>query len=131
MILFNKIMMHDDVFPFPPLLTSLHMLGSLGMSLVLLSVAPGLFPSYKTIFKGQGKGEDTEGDFTMGPQGLVNALSPFVPIAACFTASLVTANSAYEYAAVSFLQMVKESQIGIIFALSVVFGVDKFTWPSA
>merc|ERR1719491_2937460 len=101
MILFNKFLMRSDAFPFPVALTSLHMVCSFSLALCLQRVCPALFPSVAQVF-----GKKTEvGSISQ----MIQPFLPFAPIALCGVVCLVCGNSAYRYASVSFLQMVKES----------------------
>lgn len=129
MILSNKFLMREDVFPFPVTLTSMHMVCSLTFGMSLQRFWPSLYPAYPRVF---GKvcadpdrvvllrGELSQ--FTL----VLKALLPFAPIAACGTIGLVTGNSAYRYSSVSFLQMIKESHIMFVYILMLVVGLDKF-----
>lgn len=122
MILFNKCLMREDRFPFPICLTTMHMSGSLTFSLVLYAMFPSFFPSAPSVFCREQRVE-------VRPTGLspitLTALLPFAPIAACGAVTLVTGNWAYRVATVSFLQMVKESHILIVYILMVAIGLDK------
>mmetsp|Transcript_94766 Transcript_94766/g.187752 ORF Transcript_94766/g.187752 Transcript_94766/m.187752 type:complete len:348 (-) Transcript_94766:46-1089(-) len=121
MILFNKALMREDRFPFPVFLTTLHMAGSLTLSLLLRSIAPSFFPSASSVFRGSElPGASTE----------KKSLRPFVPIALCGALCLVAGNWAYKVATVSFLQMVKESHIIIVYTLMVLFGLDTLRFKS-
>mmetsp|Transcript_28704 Transcript_28704/g.55262 ORF Transcript_28704/g.55262 Transcript_28704/m.55262 type:complete len:347 (-) Transcript_28704:56-1096(-) len=122
MILFNKALMREDRFPFPVFLTTLHMAGSLTLSLLLRSIAPSFFPSASSVFRGSElPGASTE----------KKSLRPFVPIALCGALCLVAGNWAYKVATVSFLQMVKESHIVIVYGLSVAFGLERLQLRNA
>jgi len=128
MILFNKALMHEHRFPFPVFLTTLHMVGALGMSLLMRQLAPALFPSAARVFNEPPELDDTENVDT--PRRIMAALRPFCAIAFCGSMSLVTSNWAYRVAPVSFLQMVKESHIIIVYTLMVLFGLDTLRFKS-
>lgn len=125
MILFNKLLMHEDRFPFPICLTTMHMSGSLALSLVLRSLVPSLFPSAPMAFKEQPPLDGIK-PFASRAHLVSSALLPFAPIAACGAVTLVTGNWAYRLAPVSFLQIVNESHILFVYILMVVFGLDQF-----
>jgi len=128
MILFNKALMHEHRFPFPVFLTTLHMVGALGMSLFMYQFAPALFPSAPQVFSEPPELDDTE---NIGLHyRIMAALKPFCSIAGCGAMSLVTSNWAYRVAPVSFLQMVKESHIIIVYALMVLFGLDRLRFKN-
>lgn len=133
MILFNKFLMRDNVFPFPVFLTSLHMCCSLVLALSLHRLCPSLFPAYSRVFaKWSGELEDApSGDYKVQFMRLSSAFLPFAPIAACGAVCLVAGNSAYRYASVSFLQMVKETHIMFVYVLMILVGLDKFKFRMA
>jgi len=106
LILFNKYVMNPQRFPFATCLTTIHMFTALVLSSVLRRVAPQLFPSAERVLGG-GAG-----------------LRAFVPIGACCAISVVGANSAYNFASVSFLQMVKESMVLWVYLLGVLAGLE-------
>jgi len=127
MILFNKCLMREDRFPFPVVLTLMHMLGSLTFCLIIRRFAPWFFPSAPTVFN-----ESPLLNVAVNGRGawnnmvrVVKALVPFVPIAACGALCLVTGNWAYRVATVSFLQMIKESHIVIVYVLSLALGLEQ------
>jgi len=126
MILFNKALMREDWFPFPVVLTLMHMLGSFAMCLMIRTFAPWFFPSAPMVFN-----EPPLLDVVASEQGtwgmlrVVKALVPFIPIAACGAVCLVTGNWAYKVATVSFLQMIKESHIVIVYLLSLILGLEQ------
>lgn len=127
MILFNKTLMRADRFPHAPFLTSLHMLGSLTLSLILYAVQPGLFPSSAAVF-GSCLAADCKEDKYQGVMCArrcrLTGMLPFAPIAVCFTVALVAGNEAYRYSQVAFLQMIKESHLTIVYLFSVIFGLE-------
>lgn len=61
---------------------------------------------------------------------LHKTLLAFAPIGVCVAGSVVSANSAYQYASVSFLQMVKESVVLWVYLLTVFMGVEPLKWRS-
>lgn len=119
MIFYVKFLMHPDRFPFASTLTALHMCSGLVLSMSLRLVAPGLFPSASVLF-----GNKAGTDVRHGCVEVIRALLPFVPIAILGALGIVFTNAAYRYADVSFLQMVKESQVVLVYALMVIFGLD-------
>jgi len=131
MILFNKALMREDRFPFPIFLTATHMAGSLTMSLLIRSFAPSFFPSAPTVFNEPLLLDAGANFYRWDPLRLMQALAPFVPIAACGGMCLVTGNWAYKVATVSFLQMIKESHIVIVYILTLAFGLEQPTIRNA
>jgi len=133
MIFSNKALMAEDRFPFPVFLVTLHMAGSLTMSMLLRSIAPFLFPSAPSVFDQQEELPSVTSDKEKfrKPLAVLRALTPFVPIAFCGTLCLVLGNWAYKVATVSCLQMIKESHIVIVYVLSLVAGVEQLKLRNA
>lgn len=131
MILFNKALMRDERFPFPVFLTCTHMAGSLAMSVLLRRFQPSFFPSAPNVFNEPLLLDAGTNHYHWDPLRLMKALAPFVPIAACGGLCLVTGNWAYRVATVSFLQMIKESHIVIVYILTIAFGLEQPTIRSA
>lgn len=128
MILFNKFLMHADVFPFPVALATLHSCCSLIFASCLQRLCPSLFPAYARMF---GKNSELDNPVDLESQGFIyyrtiKSLLPFAPIAVCGAMCLVSGNSAYRYASVSFLQMVKESHIMFVYILMLLVGLERF-----
>lgn len=122
LILFNKYMMHRDRFPFAVCLTTLHMLVAFVLASLLRLAAPSLFPSAGALFEVGG----AAGVRKPSPMAQLFNLWPFLPVGACCATSVVSANSAYQYASVSFLQMVKESVVLWVYLLGVLVGLERF-----
>jgi len=126
MILFNKALMREDRFPFPAVLTLMHMWGSLVMCLIIRRFAPWVFPSAPMVFNEVPLLNVVVHErCTWGMIRVVKALVPFTPIAACGALCLVAGNWAYREATVSFLQMIKESHIVIVYVLSLILGLEQ------
>jgi len=126
MILFNKALMREDRFPFPIVLTLMHMLGSFAMCLISRRLAPWFFPSAPMVFDEPPLFNVVLNErCTWRMLRVVKALVPFIPIAACGAICLVTGNWAYRVATVSFLQMIKESHIVIVYVLSLILGLER------
>jgi len=121
MICFNKFLMTADRFPFAAQLTTIHMITSWVLASALRAFIPAFFPSASTVF---GENGDAEKDKVF----LIvqfHRFKPFIPIACCGAVSLVAGNTAYQYASVAFLQMVKESHIVFVYGLMVFYGLDR------
>lgn len=107
---YNKFLISGR-FPFPTHLVLCHMAsGSIFSGLTLL-MAPSLFPS----FQDPARRAEINGKFLF---------SRVMPIALLFAASLVLSNVAYLYASVSFLQMMKQSNVVIVYVLSFFCGLE-------
>lgn len=50
-----------------------------------------------------------------------------LPVAICFAGQLALSNTAYMHSSVAFLQMLKESNIALVYALSLAFSLEKFS----
>jgi len=126
LILFNKYVMSPDRFPYAVSLTAMHMLAAFLLSSLLRWVAPQLFPSADAVFGGGAGAEGSSCGASGKPRALgqMRSLWPFVPIGACCAVSVVSANSAYNFASVSFLQMVKESVVLWVYLLGVLAGLE-------
>jgi len=115
LIAFNKYLIHEDRFPFAHVLVLIHMVGgTLGAGILRLT-CPWLFPSLTD------------------PEKKVNIdmklmLKNIVPIATLFSLQLVLSNSAYLHSTVAFLQMMKEANIVLVYALSLMALVEVFKW---
>ncbi|CAE7626029.1 unnamed protein product [Symbiodinium pilosum] len=107
--------MQPGVFPYPFLLVTMHCFFCSFFAGVLLLVKPSLFPALTD--------PDKAVDIT-----LMYCLREILPIAGCFAISLVTSNMAYKYCTVAFLQMMKESNIVTIYLMSVVAGIEDFSF---
>eukprot|EP00747_Dinoflagellata_sp_TGD_P161746 gnl/TRDRNA2_/TRDRNA2_178574_c0_seq1.p1 gnl/TRDRNA2_/TRDRNA2_178574_c0~~gnl/TRDRNA2_/TRDRNA2_178574_c0_seq1.p1 ORF type:complete len:401 (-),score=80.14 gnl/TRDRNA2_/TRDRNA2_178574_c0_seq1:53-1255(-) len=127
MIMFNKHLMAEELFPFPIFLTSLHMLSATTFASILRFAAPSFFPTLHIVFKGQDEdNKKDQMDWLSSFLKFVSAFTPFWGIAACMVVSLAAGNTAYKFASVSFLQMIKEGHVVIVYFMMVVFGLDVF-----
>jgi len=118
LINYNKYLMRDDVFPFPVPLVMIHMLASTVFGLVLLQFFPSLFPSLK----------GTNQTATINVNYIVGRVAP---IALLQAASLTLSNTAYKYASVSLLQMMKQGNVLLVYMLSLVVGIEAFRGKQA
>lgn len=106
MIESNKWLMEKDHFPFPVTLTTFHMLMSFVWASTLRSVRPQFFPALQSI--------EVTPRFCM----------KFLPIGVPFAVSLICGNWAYRYLSVSFLQVMKQSNIVTVYIFSVIAGLE-------
>ncbi|CAE7357840.1 unnamed protein product [Symbiodinium natans] len=113
LITYNKYLIHPTRFPYPVVLVYLHMVGGSFLSWILLLICPGLFPALT----------DTEKKVGVSARFLTRRV---LPVGLLFTTSLVLSNTAYQYASVAFLQMVKQSNVIIVFVFSLMLGLEKF-----
>lgn len=108
---FNKYLLNDGVFPFATHLGLYHMTFGALFSLLLLTIAPSIYPTVTDATK----------RIAVDNRLLLYGM---VPIAVFNAASLAFGNSAYAYASVAFLQMVKQSSVVIVYVISLVMGLD-------
>jgi hypothetical protein len=81
--------------------------------LVLLKVMPQLYPSMHNSARNTTLSQST-------------LLSRLLPIVMCIGASLVLTNSAFVYASVTFLQMMKGGDLVVVYVLSLLAGLEVF-----
>lgn len=117
LIHFNKWLMHEDRFPYSVCMACLHMAMSSVSCLVLITVKPGLFPAL------------TERDSTLRVDRKL-MLTGALPIAVFFALSVCLSNTAYLFAGVSFLQMMKEANVAIIYFMSLLAALEIFSLPN-
>lgn len=114
MINFNKFLMNKDRFPFSVVLVLLHMGFSSTLTFGIYLARPGLFPALDP----SRRSELSKDVFLKG----------IFPVAVLFSVSLVLCNTAYMHSSVAFLQMMKEGNIVLVYALSLVAGLERFAW---
>jgi len=113
LISYNKYLIHPARFPYPVVLVFLHMMGGSVLSGALLATCPSLFPALTDLDK----------KVDLSPSFLTRRV---LPVGLAFTTSLILSNTAYQYASVAFLQMVKQSNVIIVFVLSLIIGIEQF-----
>lgn len=113
LINYNKYLMSPTRFPYPMVLVSLHMFCSFLLSSGLFMIKPSLFPALT----------DPDKKVAVDAAFLFRRV---LPVGVAFATSLNCSNVAYEYASVPFLQMVKQSNVIIVFVLSLLIGLEKF-----
>merc|ERR1712013_628972 len=85
------------------------------MTWLLYIIKPSLFPSLA----------DPEHKVPIDKKVILRGA---VPIALLFTGQLVLSNSAYMHLSVAFCQMMKESNLVIVFILSLLASQETFSW---
>jgi hypothetical protein len=118
LIAYNKYLMHPDRFPFAVPLVLMHTAFCSAATGVLFLVKPSLFPSLSDPEK------KVEVDRSLMLKGAV-------PIAFFFAGQLVLSNTAYLHSSMSFLQMMKEANLALVYLLSLAFALEKFNWWNA
>mmetsp|Transcript_54433 Transcript_54433/g.95510 ORF Transcript_54433/g.95510 Transcript_54433/m.95510 type:complete len:369 (-) Transcript_54433:104-1210(-) len=115
MIAFNKYLMNEKRFPYAVPLVLLHSAFSSVIALIMLWVKPSLFPSLTDPLKKVPVDRDL-------------MLRGAVPIAFLFSVQLVLSNTAYLHSSTAFLQMMKEANLVLVYAFSLVVALETFSW---
>lgn len=118
LISFNKSLMHQGRFPYPTVLVLLHMMFSSSMTGLLFCLCPTLFPALGA--------KEWRSELGRGP-----SIRGALAVAVLFSASLVTSNAAYIYSSVTFLQMMKEGNIVLIYLFSLLARIEPTCWQNA
>mmetsp|Transcript_12928 Transcript_12928/g.40801 ORF Transcript_12928/g.40801 Transcript_12928/m.40801 type:complete len:217 (-) Transcript_12928:1054-1704(-) len=105
LITFNKYLLHEGRFPYVIFIGMLHMSCSLLCNLVLYWMCPSLFPSLT----------DPEQQVRVDRPLILQVL---LPIAGCFGAQLVLSNMAFMHSSLAFLQMMKQSNVVLVYLFS-------------
>lgn len=111
----NQMLMGAQHFPYPFVLVTSHCYFCTVFALILLWLRPSLFPALR----------DPDKKVELSFRCYITSI---LPIALCFAVSLVLSNVAYKYCTVAFLQMIKEGNIMVIFAMTYAFGIETFAW---
>jgi len=117
LIAYNKFLMHEDRFPYAISLVLLHAVFCSTFSFFLFLVRPSLFPSLTDPARKVAVDADL-------------ILKGALPIAVFFSAQLVLSNTAYLHSSVAFLQMMKEGNLVLVYAFSLIACLEKFSWRS-
>mmetsp|Transcript_72493 Transcript_72493/g.172826 ORF Transcript_72493/g.172826 Transcript_72493/m.172826 type:complete len:371 (-) Transcript_72493:144-1256(-) len=115
LITFNKYLMTEGGFPYSVPLVSIHMFCSTILSSGLFLLYPSLF----TSLKGDGR-STVKVDFELYAQRLL-------PASCAFAAGLIASNQAYLYSSVAFLQMMKEMNVVLVYACSLLAALEAFS----
>lgn len=117
LIAFNKYLMRHDNFPYPAPLVICHTLTSSGLAAILYLCVPSLFTSLT----------DPEKKVDIDRQLILKGA---LPIGLCFSVQLALSNTALEHSTVAFLQMMKEANIVLVYALSLMMMLEVFKWQN-
>lgn len=115
LINYNRYLMRPGHFPYAVPIVFFHMVFCSCTSALLYVVAPSLFPALSHPVKRI----SVDGGFIF---------KSCMPIAVAFSACLVLNQLAYSMLSVAFLQMIKESNLVIVYAMSVAVGLETFRW---
>lgn len=115
MVAFNKYLIHEGRFPFAVPLVLLHAGFSSVCALVLFVVKPELFPSLTS------RTERVPIDRDLILRGAL-------PIALLFSVQLVLSNTAYLHSSMAFLQMMKESNLVLVYFFALAAAMEVFCW---
>eukprot|EP00928_Gymnodinium_smaydae_P063093 TRINITY_DN46776_c0_g1_i1.p1 TRINITY_DN46776_c0_g1~~TRINITY_DN46776_c0_g1_i1.p1 ORF type:complete len:364 (-),score=77.40 TRINITY_DN46776_c0_g1_i1:92-1183(-) len=115
LIAFNKYLMTDGGFPYAASLGLFHGVTCSSLALLLLLIKPSLFETLQNETK----------------RSAINSrfmLTCMLPICVCFTIEIILGNQAYKFLSLAFLQMLKESNVVIVYVMALVAGMEKFSW---
>mmetsp|Transcript_156420 Transcript_156420/g.284560 ORF Transcript_156420/g.284560 Transcript_156420/m.284560 type:complete len:374 (-) Transcript_156420:76-1197(-) len=115
MIAFNKYLMNKDRFPFAVPLTLLHSAFCSVVAFFLYLLKPTMFPSLTDPVKKVPVNSDL-------------IIKGALPIALLFSVQLVLSNTAYLHSSTAFLQMMKEANLVLVYAFSLMFALEVFNW---
>jgi len=114
LINYNKYLVSSEQrFPFPVALVMLHNASSTIFLGILINVCPSMFPALKD----ETKKVAVDASFL---------LKRMCPVGFMFAGSLGLSNTAYEFASVAFLQMVKQSNVVICWVGSLFVGLEVY-----
>lgn len=122
LIAFNKYLIHPERFPFAVSVVLCHAGFSSVMASLLFLVMPSLFPSLTSSRERWEKGVVVDVKFLA---------TIALPIAFLFSGELVLSNAAYLYSSTAFLQMLKESNLVLVYLFALVADQETFTWTKA
>jgi hypothetical protein len=114
----NKFMMGKGMFPYPTALGLLHTSFSAVFALMMFIVKPSLFTSLTS----------RERRVTVDGKLIRTAI---FPIALFFSTQIILSNWALKYADIAFLQMLKESNVVLVYLFSVAVAQEVFRWRQA
>jgi len=115
---YNKFMMSPGRFPFALPLVLVHSVTCVVCAGALYVARPSLFPSL------------TDPDLKVEISRDM-LLKGALPIAVTMCGSLVLSNLAYIWSSVAFLQMMKESNVVLVYLLALAASLETFSWQSA
>mmetsp|Transcript_137473 Transcript_137473/g.342940 ORF Transcript_137473/g.342940 Transcript_137473/m.342940 type:complete len:410 (+) Transcript_137473:48-1277(+) len=118
LITFNKYLMHEDRFPYAIAIGVLHMSSSFGFNSLLLRLCPSLYPSLT----------DEEQKVEIDRSLILRVL---IPIATCFAAQLILSNMAFMHSSVTMLQMMKQSNVVLVYIFSLALSLETFAFQRA
>lgn len=117
LIAFNKYLINPDRFPFAIFLVLMHAVFCSLCSGLLYICKPSLFPSLT----------DPARKVTIDSSLILRGA---LPIAVLFSAQLVLSNTAYLHLSVAFLQMMKEANLVLVYAFSLIAALERFSYRS-
>jgi hypothetical protein len=111
LINFNKYLVSSGTFPFPLHLVLLHTISGFVFALMLYNLVPSMFPSLS----------DPRSKVSVDAKLMVNKV---LPVSTAFAGSLVLSNMAYMHLSLAFLQMLKQSNVVLVYFGSVAVGLE-------
>jgi hypothetical protein len=115
LIHYNKFLIDPFRFPHPLAIVLIHTVFSSCLSGVLFITRPSLFPSLTD------SSSEVKLDWSL-------FLTGALPISVCFAGQLALSNYAYLHSSVAFLQMLKESNIVLVYVFSLCLAIEKLSW---
>lgn len=114
----NSFILQEGRFPFAGPLVAMQMIFTSLFGGLLLLYCPALFPSLT----------DKNDAVNIDRNFVFHRLTP---IAICQACTWVLSNEAYRFAPIAFLQMLKQSNVFLVYALSLLAGLEAFSWGQA
>jgi len=115
LITFNKYLMHEDRFPFAIFIGGVHMVSCFSFNVILFLLRPSFYPSLT----------DPAQKVSLNLRVVARVL---LPIATCFAAQLTLSNMAFMGSSVAFLQMMKQSNVVLVYMFSLFLQLEQFNW---
>jgi drug/metabolite transporter (DMT)-like permease len=115
MVAFNKYLMNQERFPFAVPLVLIHAGFSSVCTLMMFLIKPSLFPSLTSATEKVSIDRDL-------------ILRGALPIALLFSVQLMLTNTAYLHSSMAFLQMMKEANLVLVYAFSLLVAMEVFCW---
>lgn len=117
LIAFNKHLMHKGRFPYAVPLALTQTAVCSALALTMFVGMPSLFPSLNDGLR----------------QGTIDKqlfLKGVIPVALCLTMQLMLSNTALLHSSVAFLQMMKETNLVLVYIFSLIAMIEHFNWRS-
>eukprot|EP00928_Gymnodinium_smaydae_P057015 TRINITY_DN40285_c0_g1_i1.p1 TRINITY_DN40285_c0_g1~~TRINITY_DN40285_c0_g1_i1.p1 ORF type:complete len:354 (-),score=67.41 TRINITY_DN40285_c0_g1_i1:271-1332(-) len=114
LIAYNKHLMTNGGFPYAAALGMIHGVTCSSLAAITFLICPSLF----TTLMDEEKRKAINAKFMM---------QSMLPICIAFTVEIVLSNQAYKYLSLAFLQMLKESNVVIVYLMAWAVGMERFS----